>query len=208
MFHGGASVHDWYTQSFDMGHKMVKLSFVKGSVTDRANVCEFGNCPCPKGRVGASTLSMGHAPDTLKSHGVMGQLREPFENGNTKPRSVEYTLGLLASHKKRQTAFTMSHVGGMHWVDVSFHCQTPPAAELVLHVMVDEDPKYTPVEIENATSWSGSPAARAKHCVKLKASDAEQNSLLAVEHVVLVVVDHAPLLHDPFVQDPTVMSGH
>jgi hypothetical protein len=138
----------------------------------------------------------------------MGQLSEPLEKGNTNPRSVEYTSGLLASHKNRHTALTMSHVGAMQSVDLGSHEKTAPAADVVPHVMVEEEPKYTPVDTEKATSWSGSPAAWARHCVKLKASVAEQNVVPAVEHVVFVVDCHAPSLQEPLVHEPTVMSGH
>ncbi len=47
----------------------------------------------------------------------------------------------------------------------------------------------------------------AKHCVKLKSSVAVQNSALAVVHVVLVVNDQAPVVHEPLVHEPTVISG-
>ena len=151
---------------------------------------------------------MGQAPDALKRYGVMGQLREPLEKGNTKPRSCEYTLGLFASHRNKHTAFTMSHVGGMQLEDVSFQLKTEPVAVDPAQLIVDEDPYHKPPDTENTRSASGSCAAFAKHCVKLKASVAEQKSALAVEHVVLVVCDHAPVVHDPLVQDPTVMSGH
>jgi hypothetical protein len=74
--------------------------------------------------------------------------------------------------------------------------------------MVEEDPNHTPPDTEKTRSASGSCAAFAKHCVKLKASVAVQNSALAVVHVVLVVRDHAPVVHEPLEQEPTVMSGH
>ena len=101
----------------------------------------------------------------------------------------------------------MSHVGGMHCVDVGFQACTVPAAVEVSHTMEDDDPNHTPPVTENTRSTSGSDAARAKHCVKLSTSVAAQNTAEAVVHVVKVVDENAPALQEPLVQDPTVMDG-
>ena len=56
---------------------------------------------------------MGHASDELSNAGVMGHDSE-FESlkWNTIPRCVEYDG--FCSHRYRQVAFTISHVGSTH----------------------------------------------------------------------------------------------
>jgi hypothetical protein len=130
---------------------------------------------------------MGHAPEMLSMYGLIGQLTDPLENGNTNPRFRENTSGLFASHRNRHTAFSISHVAGMHSSEREFHSKTDPTADDVSHTMLDDVPSHTPPETEKAMSTSGSDAACAIHCVKLNSSPAAQNSAEAVEQFVSVV---------------------